>query len=516
VLAAPARLGIELSPAACRIVELDWGTRSGRDWSATRVRTFARLPRDGVETQLKLSAFGRHMAAAVVWGLQADHRHAVVSRGSFRRMRREAVTAMEGGGVETHGRVADIFAAPRVKGASTRSVVVALASTTGLAAAMRWLSGQGVRVQSIVTPALGLMSLARLRRLSAVPNRLEAYVALEETTTAVALVRNGLLLAAGELEWGYRDVYGRTLPRDDLASRLSHEIERFVAARGARPDALAEVCVCGGLPELRSMALGLTEQLDVEVETLDSLFGIDAAHLPQPGNEFREHAAELRLAWAAAADWPAPVNLLRERSRRLTKTTLSRAAVAAGVVTGIGIAWQLQRTDWAQSSRPVAQAIGPPVKTPIRAAPPGAGTAGTALRAELATARPPGFSSRAPRLSAIPGTPVVPIAPEPPAAQPRLARPPDVRVPSVVPRRAVQPRGGLPSARDPEPGLPFDAVLGTILYAPDRKLAIVDGRIVQSGDEVNGALVIDITPTAVLLRDAQGRLRRLGLGASGR
>ena len=79
------------------------------------------------------------------------------------------------------------------------------------------------------------------------------------------------------------------------------------------------------------MAVGLMEALDVEVETLDSLFGIDTARLPESAHEFREHAAELRLAFAAAADWPAPVNLLRERNRRRTKTILTRAAVAAGV-----------------------------------------------------------------------------------------------------------------------------------------------------------------------------------------
>ena len=64
--------------------------------------------------------------------------------------------------------------------------------------------------------------------------------------------------------------------------------------------------------------------------------------------------------------------------------------------------------------------------------------------------------------------------------------------------------------------LSFDAALGTILYSPDRKLAIVDGRIVGIGDEVRGAQIVDITPTAVMLRDAKGRLRRLALGASGR
>jgi hypothetical protein len=66
-----------------------------------------------------------------------------------------------------------------------------------------------------------------------------------------------------------------------------------------------------------------------------------------------------------------------------------------------------------------------------------------------------------------------------------------------------------------EAALPFDAALGTILYSPDRKLAIIDGRIVGLGDDVRGARIADITPMAVLLRDAEGRLRRLAI-ADGR
>ena len=62
------------------------------------------------------------------------------------------------------------------------------------------------------------------------------------------------------------------------------------------------------------MTVSLMERLDVEVETLDSLFGIDAARLPEPADEFRERGAELRLAWAAAVDWPPAINLLRART----------------------------------------------------------------------------------------------------------------------------------------------------------------------------------------------------------
>jgi hypothetical protein len=58
----------------------------------------------------------------------------------------------------------------------------------------------------------------------------------------------------------------------------------------------------------------------------------------------------------------------------------------------------------------------------------------------------------------------------------------------------------------------FDASLEMILHSADRKLAIVDGRIVQIGDEIGGARIVAITPSVVQLRDANGRLRTLSLG----
>ncbi|MEP7304767.1 MAG: hypothetical protein ABJA98_04545 [Acidobacteriota bacterium] len=59
----------------------------------------------------------------------------------------------------------------------------------------------------------------------------------------------------------------------------------------------------------------------------------------------------------------------------------------------------------------------------------------------------------------------------------------------------------------------FDATLETILYSPERRLAIVDGRIVQVGDEIRGARIVDITPGAVFLRDSSGNPRTLSLAA---
>ena len=80
--------------------------------------------------------------------------------------------------------------------------------------------------------------------------------------------------------------------------------------------------------------------------------------------------------------------------------------------------------------------------------------------------------------------------------------------------RASEDRPAPRPARKPpveEAPLPFDGTLGTILYGADRKLAIVDGRIVQVGDDVKGARVIEITPNSVLFRDRAGQLRQLSL-----
>jgi hypothetical protein len=54
------------------------------------------------------------------------------------------------------------------------------------------------------------------------------------------------------------------------------------------------------------------------------------------------------------------------------------------------------------------------------------------------------------------------------------------------------------------------------LYGPDRRLALVDGRIVEAGDVVRGATIVEITTNAVMLRDGRGQLRRLTASGRGR
>jgi len=621
-----ARFGIELSPNACRIIAIDAPAAWSRQERDTRVRSFDLLPASGSETRDRLQSLRRRSAVVVVW-TASEHRQVVVTGGSYESMRAEALDALAAAGVQTHGVVADIapIVGPPRKGVRS-PVVVSLAPASEVSMLVQPLREAGIRLSAVTTPAVALTSLARTRRKFSVPGAIEAYVALEDTATCIALVRDTVLVAARTLPWGYgeeRPAGIVTRPRAEIAERLGDAVLDFVGAIGGEMRDVGQVCVCGGLQELRSMTAPLMERLDVEVEPLDSLLGIDAVHLPEPVDEFRERSAELRLAWAVAADWPPLMNLLRARRRQESKRMLSRVAVAAGVVAGVTAGWRVEQSQWWRSTAPkpairtasnvdtrrpapvpaaaprVAPApppdVGPRLPSPLpdvgpqlppsvaanrspvvppppdvgpklpppapvvasrsvplargvtelntRVEPPAASRvepsiprpASPPARVEPAAPRPVPSARVEPSPARV-EPPAARVAPPSPRAEPpptrvvpppsRVAPPPATRVepapatrvdaPADTVERAPKPPAAARMRPTPAPvPLAFDAVLGTILYSPDRKLAIIDGRIVEPGDDVRGARVVDITPSAVLLRDSQGRLRRLAL-AGGR
>jgi hypothetical protein len=637
-----ARVGIELSPSACRIVELEPAPGRGRDARTTRVRSFRILPPSGDETRAAFAALRKRTAAVVVWNAPSEHRQVVVSGGTYESMRADALASLAAADIPTQGVAADIApVAGNPRRGVRQPVVVAIASSAEMTAALQPLRDAGIRLRSVTTPAVALTSIARQRREFSVPGAIEAYVAIEPAVTCLALVRDAVLVAAHHFPWGHVDAgTGRERPRQEMASRLAAGVIDCVAALGGGRD-IGQVCVCGAVPELRSMTLPLMEALDVEVEPLDSLFCIDAAALPDPAEGFRERSGELRLAWAAAADWPAPINLLRGRRRRASKALLMRAAVGAGVAAGLAVGWRVQRSDLFRSTAPKqavqARAV-PPATLPRastaqplvqRGATPRSN--GTSPRDDRDFAPPPvpnGTSGvRPPNVSAPAAAPAAVnssarrvVAPVPPDSGPQIPAdvlqsrrtfgpPSDVgpqipaallaarRAPASGPSAAARPANAAPPPAEPtpvrtasaasvrrepspppvrtEPGasplrtppqrppvrsepaaqpirteppmaassdrpappraepsvrrsapaaarvrpatvdvpLPFEGVLGTILYSPDRKLALVDGRIVGIGDRVRDARVVDISTSAVLLRDAQGRLRQLSMSS---
>jgi hypothetical protein len=80
------------------------------------------------------------------------------------------------------------------------------------------------------------------------------------------------------------------------------------------------------------------------------------------------------------------------------------------------------------------------------------------------------------------------------------------RNPFDNPRRVVEPAvlEVAPVAPPVEP----EIVVGTILYSPQRRLAMVNGRIAGIGDKVGSATIVDIEPNAIVL-DSPTRGRRI-------
>jgi hypothetical protein len=60
-----------------------------------------------------------------------------------------------------------------------------------------------------------------------------------------------------------------------------------------------------------------------------------------------------------------------------------------------------------------------------------------------------------------------------------------------------------------------DPVVATILYSTDRRLAMVDGRIVRVGDRLGDATIVDIVPNAVIIESPDRGRRSLTLRPPG-
>ena len=381
--------------------------------------------------------------------------------GSYESMRAEALRSLAAAGVRTHSMWTDIAPAgpPQHQrdGQLRRPVIVTLAPGDEMKRALEPLIDAGIRVRTVMTPGAALGSVAWRRHLAGESAVLAAYVAIETTATCMALARNGLLVAVRDLPWGYRQDGGNARKCDEIAGRLGEELaELFAGVAGSGNGVVGQLCICGGFEELHGITAPLMERLDVVVETLD-------------GSAFT-------LASAVAESVPAPINLLRARRRSESRLVLAYSAVGAGLVAGVAIGLAVTRSpQWPAVGRMFApHAVTRTEILPIRLLESIAGTTGSPLTAANA----------------------LPITPPTEEPSPKTYE-------SNTPMPA-------------DPVLPLDADLRLILYAPGRRLAIINGRIMALGDLVGAARIIDITTEAVLLRDPQGQTRKLVLGAFAR
>jgi hypothetical protein len=155
------------------------------------VRSFAVLTLSGVETRAALKSLRKQPAVVVVWNAPSDHRQVVVNGGSYESMRAEALGALADVGLPTRGVWADITPASHPANRSARQPVVVALAAAEMSAALQPILDAGIRVLTVTTPAMGLGSLARLRRPFSIPDTIDAYVALEEDRTCIALSKSG-------------------------------------------------------------------------------------------------------------------------------------------------------------------------------------------------------------------------------------------------------------------------------------------------------------------------------------
>ncbi len=201
------------------------------------------------------------------------------------------------------------------------------------------LTEAGYHVDSVVTPCNALAALARVR--VARGQGATCWIAINRGGVAIVVVRPGKLLYSHSYSWdssiGAIGSQARLLQRYSLVAHLSPEIKRAMHEARMAGTPVDAVVTCGNLSDLRALTMPLIEELDVEVETLDSLEGL-VVQAPAM-DRVEEAASAIRLACAGAITrGPRIWDDARRRASRRMATVIRLAAVLAGLA-GLLIAW---------------------------------------------------------------------------------------------------------------------------------------------------------------------------------
>lgn len=391
------------------------------------------------------------------------------------------------------------------------------------------LTGAGFRIERVVSPCNALAALARVKQVRG--GGATCWVAINRGGVAIVVVRPGTQIYAHSFPWdsnvGASGSQARLLQRYSLVAFLAPEVKRAMSEARSSGFAVEAVITCGNLPDLRSLTMPLIEELDIEVETLDSLDGLVVK--PEATEKLTEAAASIRLACAGviarpSRPWDDSKRIAAERAALLTRVAAVLLLLGLGAAAYLGYQrWQRSRapsntaalTAVTSPSAVPAPASNPPVRVsraprasgprpvegvPARASEPAAATAARATPAPAGNPPAPGSTS------------AVAAKPAPSAARP--AQP--VPATASPPARATPP----PPARPPVPLPPLPALLRdplprvtAILVSNDRRLATVGrGQIVGVGDAVGRRVVVRIDERAVVFREPSGVHVRVGLG----
>lgn len=435
------------------------------------------------------------------------------------------------------------------------------------------LTSAGFRVERVVSPCNALAALARVK--TARGDGATCWVAINRGGVAIVVVRPGTQVYSHSFPWdstvGASGSQARLLQRYSLVSFLSPEVKRAMAEARASGTPVTAVVTCGNLADLRSLTMPLIEELDVEVETLDSLEGL----VVKPGATERltEVAAAIRLACAGAiARETRPRDDSKRVAASVTHAVIRGAALVIALIL-VGGAYAAFEWWWDSRSKPSSPVASPqrrvppgtsssarprPLPNPRGVPPPPAGSRGAAppVTTPLATSAPPPVTappatstkspatapvtSTKPPVTAPPVTKTAPPVTTPsvrstkPAAVPTAPKPNPpaaAATPSVPPGKTPPPTAGPPqrnsgpTAQAPSavttavpattPPLLADPLprVTAILVSHERRFATVnDGQVVGVGDAVGRRQIVAIDERALTLREPSGVQIRVGLG----
>lgn len=340
----------------------------------------------------------------------------------------------------------------------------------------------GFEIDAILTPSDALAEVVRARVETA--SAAVAAVVVNRRGAVIAIVHRNELIRSRSFDWPLGpalrvhrpELLERYLWVAQLAPELQHLIDLARPVHAAR---VGSVVLCGTLPNLRSVAMLLVEELDIEVETLDS------TDLLEPNLEpFRESVPALQLAAAAAT-----VHVTGTFPRRLAGAA-REARVLTLVGAGLATAWASLQLVGIGPATPVfstQEVAALAIQKPVSEAP-----AVPDLRMEATIGRigsGPGSGGSSDTVKGQEPSPAVARDSGRETAATAAPTPPPAPV-------------GLPVESLVLPPLPR---VDGIMLSGNRSLAIVDGNVVAPGDRVGPRRVLRIEREGVALQEPSGR-----------
>ncbi len=366
-------------------------------------------------------------------------------------------------------------------------------------AALAPLIEAGFEIISVLSPAQALGRVVRARQVGAPAGTAVAALSLNSHGAAIAIVSGTEVLHSRNVEWplgtpfvGKRGARSDLLDRYLLVAQLAPQLQHDIAlVRPVHGVTVTSVVACGNLPDLRSIAMLLIEEMDIEVETLDSAELLD---LGVAAGTFADTVASFQLAAAVASSGEnrVPVHAESASASETIDPPVEHAPkrfwpgarlqrLAAVAVFAFCTAWSVIQVAGSSPARPIFPNGIDQILVAAVPLPAGTGAGLPELRPEATTGR----------VEAVGAEPAPPV--------PAPGRPKAVHEPPIV-------RQG--SRRIPAPispaGLPLPSVDG-ILIAGSHRLAIVGGTVVAAGDPVGTRAIARIERDGVVLREPSGR-----------